>query len=94
MEAMFMYEKFIVCRRSMWSRSLKERNVFSRSNTGNVGSVHKYVRMFSLFMSRSVGSGLATGLWPVRGVMPTICKIHNFIINSERELVREHDPSR
>jgi hypothetical protein len=41
-----------------------------------------------------VGSGLATGSFPVQGVLPTAYKIHNFRINSEWEQAREYNPSR
>jgi hypothetical protein len=40
-----------------------------------------------------LGRSLATGSSPVQGVLTTVCKIHNFIINSEREQVREPNPS-
>jgi hypothetical protein len=39
-----------------------------------------------------VGSGLATGLSPVQGVLPSVCKIHNFKINFEWEETRVPNP--
>jgi hypothetical protein len=40
-----------------------------------------------------VGSGFASGYFPVQGILATVHKIHNFIINSEWEQTRETNPS-
>jgi hypothetical protein len=47
-----------------------------------------YVSVFSMLMLSYVGSGLVTGWSPIQGVLPTVCKLHNFIIHSEWELAR------
>jgi hypothetical protein len=41
------------------------------------------VCIYSVFSLSCVGSGLATGTFPVQGVLPTVNKIYNFIICSE-----------
>jgi hypothetical protein len=48
----------------------------------------------SIFVLPYICSGLATGRSLVQGVLPTVYKIHNFIINSEYGQSRERNPSR
>jgi hypothetical protein len=63
---------------TMAARS-KAWTVFARSNAGIVGSNPTQgwmsVCVYSVFMLSCVGSGLATGWSPVRGVLPTVCRI-------------------
>jgi hypothetical protein len=59
------------------------RTVFTRSNTGVVGSnptrgIDVSVRLFCVCVVLCVGSGLATGLSPVRGVLPAVCRLRNW----------------
>jgi hypothetical protein len=49
---------------------------------------------FILFVLFRVGSSVATGWPPVHGVLPTGCKIQNFIISSEWEQARQPNRSR
>jgi hypothetical protein len=46
-----------------------------------------YLSALFLFMLSCVGSSLATGLIPVQGVLPTVCKIHN-----SRLILIENEP--
>jgi hypothetical protein len=39
-----------------------------------------------------VGGGLATGRCPIQGIIPTVCKIHIFQINSEMGPDKGSDP--
>jgi hypothetical protein len=55
--------------------------------------MHIWLRLF-YFALLCVGSCLATGWSPIQGVLPTVYKIHNFIINSEWEQARQPNPSR
>jgi hypothetical protein len=57
--------------------------VFARSNTGIVGSnltrgMDVCVRVFCVFVVLCVGSGLATGWSPVKGVLPTVYRLRNW----------------
>jgi hypothetical protein len=57
--------------------------VFSRSNTGIVGSNHTwsmdvYVRLFSVCVVMCVGSGFATGWSPVQGLLPAVYGLRNW----------------
>jgi hypothetical protein len=75
----------------------KARNVLARLNTGMVGwnlTRGMDVCVYSVFVLSRVGSGLATGLLSVQGVLPTVCKVHNFRINSEWEHARGPNPLR
>jgi hypothetical protein len=60
----------------------KARNVFARSNIGIVRLNRGIdtVWVSSVFVLSGVGSGLATGLIPVQGVLPTVYKIHSSIL--------------
>jgi hypothetical protein len=52
------------------------------------------VCFYSVLVLSCVGSGLVTGWSPVQGVLPIVCKIHNFRINSEWEKYKEPNPLR
>jgi hypothetical protein len=41
-----------------------------------------------------VSSGLTAGCSPIQGVLPAVCRIHNFCINFEWEQAIEPNPSR
>jgi hypothetical protein len=65
----------------------KEQNVFARSNAGIMCSnptrgMGICVCLFCICTALCVGSGLATDRSPVQGVLPAVCKIHNFRIES------------
>jgi hypothetical protein len=58
--------------------------VFARSNTGDVGSnptqgMDVCVRLFCVCAVLCVGSGFATGLSPLQGVLPTGYRIKKLI---------------
>jgi hypothetical protein len=60
--------------------------IFARSNTEVVSSnptwgMDVYVRLFRACVVLCVGSGLATGWLPVRGVLPTIYRLRNWKIS-------------
>jgi hypothetical protein len=44
---------------------------------------------FILAVLSCVGNGLATGCSHIQGVVPTVCKINNFLINLEREQAKD-----
>jgi hypothetical protein len=61
-------------------RAAKARTVFTRSNTGVIGSnctrgMDIRVRLFCVFVVLRVGSGLAITYYPVQVVLPTVYKI-------------------
>jgi hypothetical protein len=41
-----------------------------------------------------IGSSLATGRFPVQGILPAVCMSHNFQANSKWEQARWPNPSR
>jgi hypothetical protein len=48
--------------------------------------------IFSLCVVLCVCRGFAMGRPPVQGVLSTVCKVHNFAINSEWEQAKEKNP--
>jgi hypothetical protein len=84
--------------RSQWPRGLKHKMSSSPQTLRLRVRIHPKVWLSlcfcSVFMLSCVGSDLATGSSPMQGVLPTICNIHNFIINSKWEQARQPNPSK
>jgi hypothetical protein len=51
------------------------------------------IYVYSVFVLSCVGKWPCDGLIPVQGILPTVYKIHNFIMNSEWEQARGPNPS-
>jgi hypothetical protein len=66
-----LFEGKILARESQWPRGLKAWTVFAYSNTGIVG-LNPTQGMDVCVLILCVGCGLATGWYPVRGVLPTV----------------------
>jgi hypothetical protein len=84
--------------RPQWERSLRH------EMSSAAGTLELWVRIpleawmsvcvYSVFVLSFLVSGFATGLSSVQGVIPTICKIHNFRINFDWKDIKEPNPSR